>query len=293
MGKIPGVFQSPEFHGGKVNMKKIVLTAFILGMLAIGPFATSADAFSIVTGESWQTLGVMDGANSPNGTPYFDNFGDTVNGSNLSNAGNFTQGTGAWATTKERSPNLGVNGANYLGTNTGAAITNFYFEDGTAAGIKLLGRPAVAGHSNVTSFGWYEQNQAGTLVPTVAQMHEIFAAGAAEGTEVKPINFTHYFGFYFKDLNSGTYYTQSSLNADSQKGSQHFALFRKVGDTGNSTLYIAIEDLAFTPGQTGGADRDYNDMYVQVNAVPLPGALLLLGAGMARLVAYARRRQDS
>jgi hypothetical protein len=27
-------------------------------------------------------------------------------------------------------------------------------------------------------------------------------------------------------------------------------------------------------------------------AVPLPGAVLLLGAGMARLVAYARRRQD-
>jgi hypothetical protein len=28
------------------------------------------------------------------------------------------------------------------------------------------------------------------------------------------------------------------------------------------------------------------------NPVPLPGAVLLLGAGMARLVAYARRRQD-
>jgi hypothetical protein len=29
-----------------------------------------------------------------------------------------------------------------------------------------------------------------------------------------------------------------------------------------------------------------------VNQVPIPGALLLLGAGIARLVAYARRRQD-
>jgi hypothetical protein len=37
---------------------------------------------------------------------------------------------------------------------------------------------------------------------------------------------------------------------------------------------------------------NFDNLIYDRSAVPLPGAVLLLGAGMARLVAYARRRQD-
>lgn len=258
-----------------------MLTA--LGLLAAGPFAASGHAFSVVTGESWQALPDSTG----DGSPYFDNTGDSLNSSRLSNAGNFTLGTGSWASNKDLSPNLG--NAEYLGNADGTAITDFYFQDGDAVARKLL---AAAGDAGVSSFGWYEQNVNGTLEPS-ANRQEIFADGAAVPTTVSPISFTDYFGFYFED-NGVFYYTQSSYNS-TDADNQHFALFRPVGGD-NSLWYVAVEDLPLDSPYT---DKDYNDMYVKVSVapnpkvsvVPIPGSLLLLG-GLFRLVSYNRRRRN-
>jgi hypothetical protein len=56
------------------------------------------------------------------------------------------------------------------------------------------------------------------------------------------------------------------------------ASIHNTGDYG-----VAVMNLKYTSGANA------QDMLV---AVPLPGAVLLLGAGMARLVAYARRRKE-
>jgi hypothetical protein len=59
------------------------------------------------------------------------------------------------------------------------------------------------------------------------------------------------------------------------------------GDKGAFTVAAHFQTTSFTyDGRTVTSD------FVGGNPVPLPGAVLLLGAGMARLVAYARRRQD-
>ena len=101
------------------------------------------------------------------------------------------------------------------------------------------------------------------------------------------------FGFY-EDLTGsghGFKYTQASL--DSPATSQPNGLILDLSKiTGlNLTGYIvAFEDGGNNPPL---GDKDCNDMVARVNSVaaPLPGAVLLLGAGLARLAAYARRKR--
>jgi hypothetical protein len=110
----------------------------------------------------------------------------------------------------------------------------------------------------------------------------------------KPFFVGSSFGFFEYTNTAGYKFTEKVLNnpptTPSQSNGFIFDL-SQLNITGLKGYIIAFEDGDGL--QTTLGDKDYNDLVARVNAVPLPGALLLLGAGMARLVAYARRRQDS
>lgn len=92
----------------------------------------------------------------------------------------------------------------------------------------------------------------------------------------------------------GTFLSESAKNTDNTGGSVHWKLYCLLNKYNLDIGFAAYEDLPYN--NWGGGEPDYNDFVLKIEpnppAVPLPGAILLLGAGMARLVAYARRRRE-
>ena len=48
--------------------------------------------------------------------------------------------------------------------------------------------------------------------------------------------------------------------------------------------------LLFWEDQPCGGDEDFNDFVVEVRAIPEPGTMLLVGAGLTALAAFRSRR---
>jgi hypothetical protein len=101
----------------------------------------------------------------------------------------------------------------------------------------------------------------------------------------------NFFGFYYNYTMNDTpvtLYSYDALNSGFTRDGEPFnAAALTYKSTTGSIWKIAFDDLQ--------VDWDYNDFVVRmesVDPVPLPGAVLLLGAGMVRLVAYARRRRE-
>lgn len=172
----------------------------------------------------------------------------------------------------------------------GTADLNFYFqrdEKFSTASLEL----EVAARSNVNSFGWYD-------IADPRVLHPLFL-GPDSAPDTDTFSPSANYGFYLKDGNLGTFFTQSSLNPRGDTSHQHFAVFEQSAASGAEVYWIGIEDdsLSQLKGNEGGYG-DFNDMLVRISTVPetacIPepsaGLLALFGTLLMIGVLYRRRR---
>jgi len=228
---------------------------------------------------------------TPGSTGYFwDNPSyDASTTASKCNVGYFLNGTqsGCAASTQFTNPpfpgtNLSFLAANVAGT---ADVTNMTFSN--SAGDNATFRAAFTfnngtGTSSVDEFGWY-------LLSSPAALNPLFNTGAL-GTTTATFTPGGNFGYYLK--NGATVYLSGT-------DGQQFALFAGGGPSGApptnlGSYWIGVEDSRNTNFRysTTTGDYDYQDMIIQIQAVPEPGYIVLLLAGFAGLAFFARRRQS-
>ena len=143
-----------------------------------------------------------------------------------------------------------------------------------------------AGYATSNEFGFYSYVDPSIMLTVFSGSDAVgdnatvsFGAGgvatSAYGTETLD---SFLFGLFLTSPD-GTFYSDSSLNAD---GVDHFVTFATEGSTGLAGVFeyiIGIEDVY------GGGDFDYNDMVlgitdVEPRSVPEPTPLALMGFGL-------------
>jgi hypothetical protein len=166
----------------------------------------------------------------------------------------------------------------YLGTSTGAAFPEFYFNSTGGSVTATLAGGITASSNDI--FGWYN-------ISNPSQLNVIFAGGAAVGQTVTFTPSAQY-GLFLRNATPGflnTYLSQSDLAASSDPTNQHLAAFQQSA----GVYYIGSEDFSV------GSDLDYNDVIVRLSSTianPEPVSILLVGSGLVGFgfAGYRRRR---
>jgi hypothetical protein len=264
------------------NMKRKIFVLCVALLAALGLNPMGVWAFGIVdlnsTTSAFQDFGTAPDANSgsPNLGPYWDR----------TSSDGFAANVGYYVTTSGffyNDPQVGaVNGlgwakeaSQYFGTGTGTGLSSkqLYLTDGTANFNFNL---EIAGNRNVNEIGYFAYDP--ITKTQIGPDQAIFIGTQTVGAQKLNVDVPDSFGLYLKTAGGTRYDSVTNYGTES-----HFTIMRNVNNP--STWVIGAEDLSL-------GDADYNDLVMSVKPVPLPGALLLLGAGLVRLASYARRKRE-
>lgn len=252
--------------------------------------------------QTWQAVGNTSG----NGTgSYWNNTSDDQLNGGPCNIGSLVAGTAIPANCLRQNPTslLPLNLPNqpyaFLG-GVGGSVTPFYFGAGQWE-VTVIG--TMAGANPIRTWQAVDGLSSSVLATNAANgVSQLITAGGN--------------GFFLNIsafAPAGNLYTSNALNAD---GNSQFSVFTAasglgapgagglIGNTADGRSYfVGIEDNACGPnvevcrGADGlisaSSDRDYQDIIIQIRAVPEPSTVVLLGFGLAATLAAARRRRNA
>ncbi len=233
----------------------------------------------------------IDAATPPTatGTPFWNNPSDDsgVGGSHMMNIGYILTGTGGVAGLP---PVLGTETVASDFTAAGGADPSAFtfLRDRTDYDITLLFADSSLNTGNTavgTVFGSYFGN-------TFTPIYNVGFATSPTGTRhFDPVTAGTSYGFYATVCYSlgvcETYTTGNGNwgNSGGGAGWNHFALFQTTN--GNYAIGFTGQNGVFGEGL-----GDFNDVVVELQAVPEPGAIALMGCGLAGLGLIGRRRRS-
>ncbi len=247
-------------------MKHWKAVAVCLALLLGAVTANGASITSFTPGAGWQPWEAPDSDT----TPYWDNA--SWDGPEY-NVGNYIDATGGFSS-EASAPDLNLS---YWGLPGGAPDPNFFFTNPAGQSITITLFLEVAASSDVNSFGWYNAD--------TGEMFELFS-GPMDGPVTMSFTPSANWGLYLISADGEfEFFTQSSMNS-ADPGTQHFSVFQES----SGVFWIGVEDDI---GDLLELIGDYNDWLgrLQINEIPEPSSVTLIGIGGALLAAAIYRRR--